>query len=193
MLSAVYQQAPIENKTAREKDPLNTLLWRMPTRKLEMESMRDALLSVSGELDTKPGGQPFDEKGGKVIPRRSVYAFVNRDVISRMAATFDGADPSACTVKRQETMVPQQTLFALNSDFVRDRASALVQLPEIQQEKSDQDRIRLIYQRLFSRPPDPDEIDIALSYLGESKNREPEVWPRFAHALLASNEFYFID
>ncbi len=193
MLSAVYQQAPIENKTAREKDPLNTLLWRMPTRKLEMESMRDALLSVSDELDTTPGGQPFDEKGGKAIPRRSVYAFVNRDVISRMAATFDGADPSACTVQRQETMVPQQTLFALNSDFVRNRASALVQLPEIQQAKSDQDRIRLIYQRLFSRPPVQDEIDIALSYLGKSKNREPEVWPRFVHALLASNEFYFID
>ncbi len=193
MLTAVYQQASIENRTAREKDPLNALLWRMPSRKLELESMRDALLSVSGELDTTTGGRPFEEKGSKAIPRRSVYAFINRDVISRMAATFDGADPSSCTVQRQETTVPQQTLFALNSDFIQDRSRALVQLSEIQQAKSDKDRIRQIYQRLFSRTPEPDEIETALSYLGENNNRKPELWPQFVHTLLASNEFHFID
>ena len=188
MLSAAYQQAALENSSAREKDPLNALLWRMPPRKLEMEAMRDTLLAVSGELNRERGGQPFDEKGGKVIPRRSVYAFSNRDVISTLAATFDGADPSACTVKRQETMVPQQTLFALNSDFIRNRALALCVIPEIQNARSDEDRLRLIYQRVYSRLPEREEIEMAKTYLDDAKD-----WPAFVHAMLASNEFHFID
>ncbi|MGY8643222.1 MAG: PSD1 and planctomycete cytochrome C domain-containing protein [Verrucomicrobiales bacterium] len=190
MLSKAYQQASVENAAAREKDPLNQLLWRMPPRKLGMEAMRDSLLAVSGELDRKPGGQPFDETETKTVPRRSVYAFLNRDVISAMAATFDGADPSSCTVKRQETMVPQQTLFALNSDFIRDRANALVALPDIQKAKSDEEKVRLIYQHVYSRAPDSNETTTALKFL---KDADAGTWLRFAHALLASNEFHFVD
>ena len=192
--SAVYQQAAIELPAAREKDPTNELLWRMPVQKLSLESMRDAMLAVSGELDREQlGGRPFEEKDGKAVPRRSVYAFVNRDVISTMAATFDGADPSACTVQRAETLVPQQTLFALNSEFVRGRAKALVALAEILNAKSDGDRLRLIYQRVYSRVPNADEIRAALDYLGDRKQRDTEALTNFAHALLASNEFHFVD
>ena len=194
MRSAVYQQASIELPGAREKDPTNELLWRMPVQKLSLEAMRDAMLAVSGELDREQiGGRPFEEKDGKAVPRRSVYAFVNRDVISTMAATFDGADPSACTVQRAETLVPQQTLFALNSEFVRGRAQALVSREEIQNAKSDEDRMRLIYQRVYSRTPSAEEIRLALAYLGDSKQRKAGALANFAHALLASNEFHFVD
>ena len=192
MLSAAYRQASIENPAAREKDPSNQLLWRMPARRLEMEAMRDSLLAVSGELELKPGGQPFEEKNEKAIPRRSVYAFLNRDVIPPMVATFDGADPSACTVKRQETTVPQQTLYALNSRYVQDRAAALMKLPEIQEARSDEERVTRIYQRVYSRPPGPDEIEAALKFLNDSEEK-PEAWSRLVHALLAANEFHFID
>ncbi len=194
MLSAVYRQAAMENRVAREKDPDNALLWRMPTRKLAMEAMRDSLLAVSGELklEPRPGGRPFEEKGSQAIPRRSVYAFVNRDVISPLASTFDGADPSACTVKRPETMVPQQTLFALNSDYIQNRAKSLVKLPEIQQAKSDEDRVCRIYQRIYSRSPEPEEIETAMRYVREAKDPKT-AWPHFAHALLAANEFHFVD
>jgi hypothetical protein len=188
MLSAAYRQASIENADSREKDPLNDLLWRMPTRRLEMESMRDAMLAVSGELDLTRGGQPFEETDTRVVPRRSVYAFLNRDVISPLVSTFDGADPSACTVQRQETMVPQQTLFALNSNFIRDRAIALSQLPEVQAAESDEERLRLIYQRVYSRPPGPGELALAKDYLTDK-----DAWPQLVQALLASNEFHFID
>ena len=37
------------------KDPDNVLLWRSPRRRLDAESMRDAMLFVSGELDLEPG------------------------------------------------------------------------------------------------------------------------------------------
>jgi len=165
----------------------------MPTRKLQMEAMRDALLAVSGELKLgMRGGQPFEEKAGRAVPRRSVYAFVNRDVISPLASTFDGANPSSCTMKRPETMVPQQTLYALNSDYIQDRADALMQLSVIQKAKSDEDRVRLIYQRVYSRTADAEETQLALDFLAEAKDRKA-AWSHFAHALLAANEFHFID
>lgn len=194
MLSRVYQQGSLENRSARERDPDNRLLWRMPVRRLEMEAMRDAMLAVSGELnlDDRTGGKPFEEKGNRMIPRRSIYAFVNRDVISRMASTFDGADPSACTVKRPETMVPQQTLYALNSEYVQDRAKALIQRSEIRDVTPNEERARRIYQRVYSRNPGPDEIRSATRFI-EQAAKEHDGWVQLAHALLAANEFHFID
>ena len=194
MLTRVYQQASLENKNAREKDPDNALLWRMPVRKLEMEAMRDAMLAASGELmlSPRPGGRPFEEKAGKAVPRRSVYAFVNRDVISRLASTFDAADPSACTVKRPETMVPQQTLYALNSEFIQNRAKALISRPEFKNAESDDERVRRLYQLVYSRMPASDERKAAIAYLSKAGNAEA-AWAQIAHALLASNEFHFVD
>ena len=194
MLTKVYQQAAIERRDARESDPDNRLLWRMPTRKLELEAMRDSMLAVSGELqlEPRPGGRSFEEKGGKAVPRRSVYAFVNRDVRSRMDTTFDGADPSACTVKRPQTMVPQQTLFALNSAYIQDRANALAKQPAIRKAKSDEERARLIYQTVYSREPEADEITTAVEYV-EAAEGTNVAWSRFVHVLLAANEFHFVD
>jgi len=194
MLSKVYQQGSLENRSAREQDPDNRLWWRMPVRRLEMEAMRDAMLAVSGELNLgdRPGGKPFEEKGNRMIPRRSIYAFVNRDVISKMASTFDGADPSACTVKRPETMVPQQTLYALNSEYIQDRAKALVQRPEISTATPNEEKVRRIYQRVYSRMPSADETRAAIHFL-EQAVEEGDGWGQLAHALLAANEFHFID
>lgn len=192
MLSKAYQQDSTERPAARNKDPDNNLLWRMPKRKLKLESMRDALLAASGELREEGGGRPFEETDEKATPQRSIYAFINRDVISDMAATFDGADPSACTVKRPETMVPQQTLFALNSDFIQDRARALVELPEIKGASDDRDRIHRIYHRVYGRSPDQEELEVALAYLSDSPDPAGAL-PQFVHALFAANEFHFID
>ncbi|MCB1234246.1 MAG: PSD1 domain-containing protein [Verrucomicrobiae bacterium] len=194
MLSAAYRQDSRENPDARSQDPDNRLLWRMPVRRLELEAMRDTLLEVSGEWTpaARRGGQPFEEKGDQVIARRSVYAFVNRDVISPMSATFDGPNPSACTVKRAETTVPQQTLFALNSAFIQDRAEALVKSPEIRDAASEEDRVARLYRRVFRRAPEPEEVALAKEFLKSSEN-VGAAWARLAHALLASNEFNFID
>ncbi len=198
MLSQTYQQAAIENEVARHKDPENKLLWRMPRRILDMEAMRDAMLAVSGELDTsKIGGRPFEFQSDPIVPRRSLYAFANRDVISSFASTFDRADPSTCTAKRPETSVPQQTLFALNSTFIQDRALALAnrasQIGNIDQ------RVQWMYQRTFSRNPDEHELQAALQYVasaekieaGEGAKTNP--WHQLAHVLLAANEFVFVD
>src|SRR5262249_7152702 len=43
-------------------DPDNTLLWRMPLRRLESEIARDCILAVSGALDASPYGPPVPLK-----------------------------------------------------------------------------------------------------------------------------------
>lgn len=194
MLSEVYQQAAREDAGARIKDPDNQWLWRMPRRRLDMEAMRDSMLAVSGELNTRMGGRPFELQSKPAVPRRSVYGFVNRDIVSSLASTFDVADPNSCTAKRPETNVPQQTLFALNSEFIQDRAAALAKLKELTTAKDDAERVRLLYQRVFSRPPKPQEVKIAVGYVqSQSGNSKTNPWQRLAHVLLAANEFVFVD
>jgi cytochrome c553 len=197
MLSGVYQQGAIENADCREVDPNNELLWRFPRTRLDLESMRDSMLWVSGELDDSMGGRPFDFLASPTVARRSVYGFINRDIISPLSSTFDAANPNACTVKRPQTMVPQKTLFALNSAFIQDRALAFANLAWEQVPDDSQKRIRWMYRRAFCRDPEPDEIMLAETFLlrgnpaNESEQREK--WAQLGHVLLASNEFVFVD
>lgn len=203
MLSAVYSQGAVEQIKARAEDPENALLWRMPRRRLDFEAMRDSMLAVSGELDTSLDGRPFDLQAQPVIPRRSIYGFVNRDVVSNLTSTFDGSNPNACTAKRPETSVPQQTLFALNSDFIQDRAEKLAAIAE-NTSISAAERVQWLYRQVYGRSPDEPELSQALDFVSrsaeggkaddpESNGRFPSIWARLAHALLASNEFTFVD
>jgi hypothetical protein len=199
MLSKVYQQASVERTAARIADPNNALLWRMPRQRLELEAMRDAMLFASEELKDQMGGRPFELLSKPIIPRRSVYALVNRDIVAPLMSTFDVANPNACTAKRPETTVPQQTLFALNSDFIQDRAEVLAKLvvetASNGEEKSDSDVVRALYRRAFSRDPDKDELKTALAYVKpqQAENDSMKRWHRLAHVLLAANEFVFVD
>src|SRR6185436_10365112 len=60
--SNTYRQssAPPANAAAKalamEKDPDNRLLWRFNRLRLDAEEIRDAMLAVSGQLNSKAGG-----------------------------------------------------------------------------------------------------------------------------------------
>ena len=194
VLSQVYRQASREDSQARLVDPENRLLWRMPRHRLEAEAMRDAMLFVAGQLDTRMGGRPFEMFSEASVPRRSVYGFVNRDVISGFFSAFDMADPSVCVAERPRTIVPQQTLFALNSQFIQAQATALIQQPEFVACNNDQQRVEQLYQRCFARLPTAEECQDALGYLsGQTDLPVAKVWESLAHVLLAANEFVFLD
>jgi hypothetical protein len=194
MLSAVYAQGSLENEKFRNLDPDNQFWWRMPTRRLEMEAMLDSMLWASGELDLSMGGRPFDRQAQAGVLRRSVYAFVNRDILSNLSSTFDAANPSSCTARRPDTTVPQQALFALNSEFVQDRAKALAALTGQAAGRDDALRVRELYRRVLSREPRPAELDRLLRFVttGDAK-AQAAAWQQAAHSLLASNEFAFVD
>jgi hypothetical protein len=201
--SRAYRQAAIELEASRRVDPDNLLLWRMPRKRLEFESMRDAMLSVSEELDLTKGGRPIDLDATPAIPRRSVYGFINRDIIANLMSTFDSANPNACTAKRPETTVPQQTLFALNSEFIQDRAAKLASLTKLSFPQDSQARVAHLVRRILGRNPTEMELNQADVFLreyskgGDTANETagyPETaWTQLAHTLLASNEFLFLD
>ena len=194
MLSAAYAQGAVENEKARNADPDNQLWWRMPTHRLEMEAMLDSMLWASGELDLTMGGRPFDRQAQPGALRRSVYAFVNRDIVSNLSSTFDAANPSSCTARRPDTTVPQQALFALNSEFVQDRAKALAALTGKSAGTDDSLRVRELYHRVFSREPRPAELTRILRFVQVGdKTAQDSAWQQVAHSLLAANEFSFVD
>ncbi len=95
----------------------------------------------------------------KKIPRtsmgrlhRSVYLPVMRDQLPDVLRLFDFAEPSLVTGKRDSTNVPPQSLYLMNSDFIKARAAALAK--RISQEAKDEEaRIETAYQRCFNRAP----------------------------------------
>ena len=203
MLSQAYRQGAVESEQSRQVDPENLLLWRMPRRRLEFEAMRDAMLAASDELDVTMGGRPIDLNTSPAVPRRSVYGFVNRDVIANLMSTFDTANPNACTARRPETTVPQQTLFALNSDFIQDRAARVAKITKELKLASDDERIAVMVRKILCRNPSESEMAQAKAFMTEAiansttangATIDPERgWTLLAHALLASNEFTFLD
>lgn len=194
LLSHVYQQAAVERRHARIVDPQNNLLWRMPRKRLRFEAMRDAMLCASGELKETLGGRPFRLLSDPIVPHRSVYAFVNRDIVAPVRSTFDTANPNACTAKRPTTTIPQQALFVLNSDFIQDRAAAMVKMVS-QKVTTDAQLVQVLYRRAFARNPNNQELDTAVAFVASQRTGQDDLvgWKRLAHALLAANEFVFLD
>jgi len=115
-----------------------------------------------------------------------------------LMSTFDAANPNACTAKRPETTVPQQTLFALNSEFIQDRAARLAAIIKQSETASDDEKIDLLFHRILSRHPTSAERDLSKQFLTSlpPETTAPDLdklWAQLAHALLASNEFTFLD
>ena len=166
-----------------------------PRRRLDLESMRDSLLTVSGRLDTSIGGPPVDMTGDPMAARRSVYGLVDRQNLPGLFRSFDFATPDQCAERRPHTTVPQQALFALNAPFVQDQARAVVQLPEITRATGSAERIQALYRRILSRDPSSRELGQSLQFLEASPRRDGELdpWEQLAQVLLISNESVFID
>ena len=64
---------PATTSLAMEKDPDNEYLTRAPTKRMEAEIVRDAVLYVAGNLDLGMGGPDIDYEMGFQVPRRSLY------------------------------------------------------------------------------------------------------------------------
>jgi hypothetical protein len=105
-------------------DPDNTFLWRMNPRRLESQSVRDALLALGGKLDLTLGGPSLDPDKAESLPRRSLYFIQTPDTEHRFLGAFDNANVLEC-YRRNESVVPQQALALTNSQLSRATADAL--------------------------------------------------------------------
>ncbi len=132
LMTRLYRQAaePADGARAATVDPENRLLTRAPRRRLDFEAMRDTLLATSGRLHQRLGGRPVDVAASADASVRTVYALVDRQSLPGLFRAFDFASPDQSVERRPRTMVPQQTLFALNSPLMLSQAQALAERSE---------------------------------------------------------------
>ncbi len=130
VMSKTYQQSSYASKTLLERDKMNRLLARGPSKRLSGEMLRDNVLAASGLLNKTLGGKsvkPYQPEGlwkingsyykedkGEKLYRRSMYTIWKRSVPNPTMATFDTPSRSFCSVRRQETNTPLQALVMMN-------------------------------------------------------------------------------
>jgi len=193
MLSRVYQEGShiLEGSDYADRDPNNRLLWRANIRRLDFESIRDSLLSMSGQLDPAIGGKPVNVTEEPYSYRRSVYGYVDRGNLPELMAHFDFSKPDMANSKRTATVVPQQALFLMNSPLAVDVARRIVNRPEFTAPLSNADaqlvmvlhrsfskkriereeiengaKIAALYRIIFQRRPTARELELGLKFVG---------------------------
>src|SRR6185295_17495525 len=164
-LSSAYRQSVTDNAEYRKTDPLNTLLWRQNRRRLDLESMRDSILSVSGTLDPAMGGRAVEITTAPFSTRRTVYGYVDRLNLANLYKTFDFAVPDMHSPQRFVTTIPQQALFMMNSPFMMEQAGRLVGQSDVQREENPEARIRAIYRRVFGLDATEKEVALGVMYV----------------------------
>ena len=204
LLAEAYRRSAraVEAEFSRhhEVDPENKLLWRANRRRLDVESLRDSLLYVSGRLSEERGGPPrrWDEDQSNAEQdaeadaenlSRTVYSFVSRRRLDQRLGLFDFPNPNTTSPRRIGTNTPLQGLFFLNSELVMRTAQALVERLAADVGPDPAIRIERAYLLLFGRSPTAAERALAAEFL----ERNTDAWPRLAQAWLSSNEFRYVD
>ena len=194
MTSRTYQLAVAAPDAS---DPENRLWSRSNLRRLEAECIRDAILSVSGELDLTMGGPTI--KAGTAADygylakenRRSVYLPVLRNSLPELLEVFDFPDPSMVVGQRNVSAVPQQSLFLLNHPWMREQSAALARRL-LKLRLSNDQRIARAYQMALGRNPTIGEKELAQKFVSGRESDE-EAWTQFWHAIFASVDFRYLN
>jgi len=194
-----------------EKDPENRLLSRFERRRLDVEEIRDGMLAADGTLVYEMGGTlqtgfgtDGENSSGRLslnpekLQLRTVYLPLRRANLPALLNLFDFGDATTVNGKRVVTTVAPQALFAMNSDFVAQRARNLAGRILENTELDDAQRLERVFLRTLNRPPSGSEKDSALSYLGAYRRKfagktEMEAWQSLCRVLMASNEFIYVD
>ncbi len=201
-------------------DPDNRMLSRFPRRRLDAESLRDAMLDVSGTLNHAAGGPgvrpPLPPEMLSTLLsgqwetspneadhyRRSIYIFARRNLRYPLFATFDRPAANTSCAARQPSTTAVQSLLLFNSNATIEAARRLAldirrSAPAHFRQQSD-----LLYRRLFARAPDGDELAECVTFLrshsamlSRDGHQDPDTaaLADLGRALLNSNEFIYID
>ena len=182
MMSATYQQSSEIRPKLMVSDSANMGFWRMNRRRLDFEGFRDSLLSVAGMLEAEEvGGSPFNILETPYIPRRTVYAYIDRQNLPDVFRTFDFANPNMTQGERFNSTVPQQALFLMNSPFLAELSRGLIARADIKNKIDEQQKITALYETAFQRPPTGLEMKLGMRFLKEQvaieKQRKPnKIW-----------------
>jgi len=194
--SAVYRQSSARRDSLDAIDPENRLLGRMSVRRLEAESIRDALLAVNGRLSAKMYGPAVpvtpDEAGqivigvdtrdsagrptGKVVPlgedeyRRTIYVQVRRSRPLGMLEPFDAPLMKPNCEQRTSSTVAPQSLLMMNSAFVVEQSDAMAQRIEREAGTDPAAQFRRAWRLAYAQEPSPSALQAGVAFLVEQTN-----------------------
>ncbi|MCA9069618.1 MAG: DUF1553 domain-containing protein, partial [Planctomycetaceae bacterium] len=207
VLSRTYR---LSSRGTSDADPSNIYLTRFARRRLEGEAIRDAMLAVNGQLDRTQGSShplpPWDVKRyGLNGPfnteyetnHRSVYLLTQRLFNHSFLGLFDPPDRNTATAMRSSADVPGQSLFLMNSSYVRKQAEAFTDRL-LKERSTDADRIEWAFQLAYGRDPEPAERNQFETYIerfqqARDTDDNRQLWTSIARVILTSNEFFFVD
>jgi mono/diheme cytochrome c family protein len=182
-------------------DSTNRLLWRQNPRRLDAESLRDAVLAVSGKLNPERGGPGFRDFNyteayapiyDYITPdrpdlwRRSIYRFIVRTTPHQFMSTLDCPDPANLTPARVQTTTALQALTLSNNEFMLQQARHLA--TRIENETGSREAaIRRAFALAFQRAATDAELRAATSLVAG------QGLFALCRVLMNANEFTYLD
>ncbi|MST94025.1 MAG: DUF1553 domain-containing protein [Pedosphaera sp.] len=203
--SATWQQSSGHNAKFAQTDSSNAMLWRMNCNRLDAESVHDAVLQITGQLDLTMGGPSvrqfslspgihvtplidygkfdLDSAGGR---RRSVYRLIFRTLPDPFMDAMDCADASQLTATRNVSVTALQALAMLNNRFmVRQSEHFAERLGQLG--KTPPEQIAAAYQLALGRPPTKGETEALADYA------QRHGLANTCRLIFNSNEFIFVN
>ncbi len=157
--SAAYRMDSTASEATLARDPDNRYLWRMNSRRMEGEVIRDSLLSLAGRLDLTMGGPDIDHSLGLTVGRRSLYFRHAAEKQMEFLLLFDAASVNEC-YRRTESVVPQQALALANSALAVGMSRRLAG-----QLAREGDFVGAAFDHVLGRPPSPSERQACAEFL----------------------------
>lgn len=191
--SRTYQQASGIEPEKSEVDPTNVWYHRANSKRLGIEQLRDSFLALSGTLDPAMMGHPKQLWDVEDNRRRSIYGVINRINNDPTLRAFDFPSPTASADRRTENIVPQQSLFAMNSPFVATLVQDLVANLSLSESLTPEEKVNAVYQRIYRRDASAPEQGRIATFRALMEKRDTDPLPLLAQSLLISNEFLYLD
>jgi hypothetical protein len=209
--SSVYRQSAQPDKNREAIDPENRWYWRMNRKRMEGETMRDAILAVTGSLNPALGGRPVripiepevynlifteHERDGlwpvnpdkSVQYRRSIYLYNKRSVRLPLLTSFDQPDAiTSCPVRPVSTH-PLQALSLMNSDFMTEQSQAFADRLTKECKKDAVCAVKAAWELTLARAPSPQEQKLAKTFFSAGGSLAD-----MCLALLNRNEFVYVQ
>ena len=201
LLSNTYQQSSRWSERAAAEDTENRWLWRFAPRRLEGEVVRDAMLAVSGQLNSRLGGPSFRPFTMTVFNstfytltdpveaefnRRTIYRIQVNSAKSPLLDALDCPDPSVKAPKRSVTTTPLQALGLMNNSFVLRQARLFAERIQKESGAGADAQVAYAYRYAFGRPPTEQEAAQA-GALAREHGLESLCW-----VLLNASEFLYL-
>jgi hypothetical protein len=168
--SRAYRMASTPDASCLAADPDDRWLWRMPSRRLEAEIVRDAVLHVAGRLEPAFGGPDIDHKLALSTRRRSIYYRSAAEKQAEFLRLFDMAAASEC-YERKTSVVPQQALALANSELTIVQSRLLARSLAGAVGGDPATFAQAAFERILGRPATPAEIEEAARFLVGEEER----------------------